>query len=120
MRDEGETHISLPSVTDAQIHSIVQRLVRNEIISRDIITDTVTVNTGNLVFKLSPNGHRLSVRFLDVDVPENFMSTERVPVPLMERLWSKIVHTCLRRPVVPIAYAEAYELSEHWSPLFTP
>lgn len=119
MRDEGETHISLPSVTDAQIHSVVQRLMRGEIISRDILTDTVKVNTGNLVFQLSPNGRRLSVRFLDVDVPTNFMSTEHVPVPLMERLWSKIVHTCLRRPVVPITYAEAYELSTHWYPLFT-
>lgn len=119
MRDEGNTHVALPSVTEAQIHSVVQRLVRSEIISRDILTDTVHVNTGNLVFRLSPNNRRLSVRFLDVDVPENFMSTEGVPIPVMERIWYKIVHTCLRRPVAPITYAEVDELTMHWSPLFT-
>jgi hypothetical protein len=119
MRDEGDTHVSLPSATEAQLHVAVQRLVRSEIISRDILTDTVHVNTGNLVFQPSPNHRRLSVRFLDVDVPEHFMSTERVPKQLMERLWYKIVCTCLRRPVAPITYAEASELSTHWSPLFT-
>lgn len=119
MRDEGDTHVSLPSVTEAQIHSVVRRLVRSEIISRDILTDSVHINTGNLVLQPSRNHRRLSVRFLDVDVPENFMSTERVSLPLMERIWYKIVHTCLRRPVAPITYAEASELATHWSPLFT-
>lgn len=67
MRDEGDTYVSLPSVTEAQIRSVVKRLVRSEIISRDILTDTVHVNTGNLVFQPSPKHRRLSVRFLDVD-----------------------------------------------------
>jgi hypothetical protein len=119
MRDEGDTYVSLPSVTEAQIRSVVKRLVRSEIISRDILTDTVHVNTGNLVFQPSPKHHRLSVRFLDVDVPENFMSTEAVPTLLMERLWYKIVLTCLRRPTAPITYAEADELTTLWSPMFT-
>lgn len=119
MRDEGQTHVWLPSVTDAQVRSVVRRLLRSEIMSRDILTDAVTVNTGNLVIRPSANGHRVSVRFLDVDVPENFVSTSNVPVDLLERVWYKIVSTCLRRRTDPITYAEAEELSSRWSPLFT-
>ena len=119
MRDEGETHVSLPAVTEKHIASVVRQLVRNEIMSRDIITESVTVNTGNLVFQLSPKGRYLAVRFLDVDVPENFMNTSAVSSDLMERLWYKIVRTCLRRPTDPITYEEAEELSSGWHPLFT-
>lgn len=119
MRDEGKTHVSLPSITDAQVRSVVWRLIRSEIMSRDILTDTVKVNTGNLVFQLSAKGRRLSVRFLDVDVPENFVSTANVPLDLLERVWYKIVNICLHRPTEPITYAEADELSSLWTPLFT-
>lgn len=118
MRDEGETHVSLPSVTDLQLRQVVRRLVQSDVMSRDVITDVIRVNTGNLVFRVSPTGRTLSVRFLDVDVPENFMNTTNVPKDLLERIWYKVVRTCLRRPTPVITHAEMDALSSFWTPLF--
>lgn len=119
MRDEGETHVSLPSVTDAHIRSTVQRLIHCGIMSSDIITETGTVNTGNLAFRLTSPGRRLLiVRFLDVDVPSNFMNTTNVPQNLLERVWYTVVCVCLRRPVEPLSYADLDALTSTWTSLF--
>jgi hypothetical protein len=119
MRDEGPTNVPLPEVTEKQITSTVRRLVRFGIISLDVVMESATVNTGNMVFRLSPRGRCLTVRFLDVDVPENFMDTTAAPSDFMERLWYKIVRVCLRRPTEAITYEEVDELSSVWSPLLT-
>lgn len=119
MRDEGDTQVDLPSVTETQIRSVVQRLVRSGIMSLDIVTETARINTGNLAFRLSPAGRTLTVRFLDVDVPENFMNTTLVPAPVLERVWDAVVRACLQRPYDPISYADLDALSSAWTPLFT-
>ena len=90
----------------------------SEIMSDDIVTERVKVNTGNLVFRLTPARRALVVRFLDVDVPSNFMDTSRVPRALLTTVWDKVVRTCLRLPTEPVTHVERYLLSEHWTPLF--
>lgn len=119
MRDEGDTQVALPSVTETQIRSVVQRLVRSGIMSLDIVTETARINTGNLVFRLSPKGRTLTVRFLDVDVPENFMNTTLVPLETLERVWDKVVRACLQRSHEPVTYEELSILYSAWTPLFS-
>lgn len=118
MRDEGNTHVALPAVTERQIRSTVRRLVTSGIMSRDIVTDTARINTGNLVFRLSPKARILTVRFLDVDVPENFMDTRHVPRETLERIWDTVVRACLKRTHSPIAYGDLSTLDSTWTPLF--
>ena len=70
------------------------------------------------MFRLSPKGRTLTVRFLDVDVPENFMNTTLVPPQTLERIWDKVVRACLQRPYDPITYEELSTLYSAWTPLF--
>lgn len=100
------------------VASAATHMARHGVFSRDIVTDVVKVNTGNLAFELTTHNRRLRVFFLDVDDTSNYVNTSAVPFRYMHTLWYKVICTCLDIPVDAITYEEYERVATRWRPFF--
>lgn len=114
MQNAGVVNAPMPEVSSEQIEATSRAMVSHGIFSRDVFTETLKVNVGNLAFRLTKERKILRVTFLDFDDVNQFVWTQRCDDVLMQRLWSHVIRRCLHLPSQGITYEEWNALREQF------